>query len=273
MFSMPPSLTHDLPLDALLHRLRRRREVVGLVMVGSLGHAALKPESDYDLLIVLDKLPLPLDVALTTIDGRVSDVLFCSLAQVEALLTVQTLTARMPERALLHWLHSGRIDYDRTGRLAQVRDHAPNVATAPDRAAQFRLWYAVNFNLLHGERLLRSGDEVYLLAMDFRFLYMLQEVLEAYLLNHGIPQRGEKHTIRHLQRHAPNHLWLYTAALHATDRRTKFLRYTQFAEIALAPVGGLWPGPDLTAFNLPLEMPLNQHNTAFAFWRDLLDAE
>jgi hypothetical protein len=159
----------------------------------------------------------------------------------------------------------GRIAYDPSEKLTRLQ--SSNVRIEADDTATphlFNLWYAVNFNLAHGARMLQSDDEIYLMAMDMRFLYMLDEVMQVYMQARDIPQRGEKATVRYLQEHHPDDLALYQKALHATDRREKFAHYRAFAEIALAPLGGVWKSTDVTAFNTDTQ------KAAVDFWRALL---
>jgi UTP:GlnB (protein PII) uridylyltransferase len=65
MFPLPRSTTTDITLDAVLARLSRHPAVDALVTVGSTGRGALTPISDYDVLVVLAKMPVPLQVGIT----------------------------------------------------------------------------------------------------------------------------------------------------------------------------------------------------------------
>ncbi len=272
MFTMPSSITQNMTLIEVIDSLKQNERVVGLIVAGSSANDSIKPENDYDLVVVLRDYPYPMHVALTTIDGRMSDIAFWSLPQLEQMLTRTTLQANQAESVVFHWVKTGIIRYDPTGLLQKVRDYEPEFFISDnDQRTAFNLWYKINFNLYHGKRMLTSNDDVYLMATDFRFLYMLLEVLDAYMLNYKIPQRGEKATIRYLKQHAPEHLAQYMKALHATDRHDKFKHYQQFAEIALEPVGGLWESEAVTAFNLHHDMPLDDYDKLMIFWQKLFD--
>ena len=59
------SPTNDLSLDEVIDRLSQRPEVDGIVVIGSLSGKQFKPHSDYDLLLVMNQMPVPLQVGLT----------------------------------------------------------------------------------------------------------------------------------------------------------------------------------------------------------------
>jgi hypothetical protein len=79
------------------------------------------------------------------------------------------------------------------------------------------------------------------MAVDIRLLYSLPEVFVGYSRARGLPWRGEKELIRHLQRHDPHSLDLFRQCIAETDRERKVALYEQAAALALEPVGGLWP--------------------------------
>lgn len=271
MFTMPASITQHMSLNEVIETLKKHDNIVGIIVAGSSADATIKPESDYDLVIILQDYPYPMHVALTTIDGRMSDIVFWSLSQLEEMLTQTTFQSNQAESVIFHWVKTGVIYHDKTGIIHKIKAYKPHFTIGDDRRLAFNLWYKINFNLYHGQRMLTSNDDVYLLAMDFRFLYMLLEVLDAYMLNYKVPQRGEKHTIRYLKQHAPQHLALYTSALNASDRHDKFNYYQQFAMIALEPVGGLWESNHVTAFNLHNDMPLDAYHNLMGFWQHLFE--
>lgn len=270
MFSVSFSFTDQVTLDVVIAQVQQHENVIGIVIAGSYGRDALKPESDYDLVVVLREYSHPMHVILTTIDERMTDIAFWSESQLDAMLTIDQIVANTAQSAVFNWVKTGTIVYDATGKLQKVHDHKLDLTIGNNERDKFNLWYKINFNLYHGERMLQSDDDVYLSAMDMRFLYMLLEVLDAYLITRGIPQRGEKYTIRYLKEHAPDDLTLYLSALQASDRQAKFAYYKQFAQIALEPIGGLWGTNKVTAFNLHEDMPLDEYSKLLDFWQDLL---
>jgi predicted nucleotidyltransferase len=267
MFSAPKSLSDDLSLNSVMQRLQRHHQVYGIILIGSGAHGTLKSESDYDILLFVTDMPAGLDVLLTTVDGRLTDVLFYDIQTLENLLEQTKLVSNSLQGVILSWIQQGAIFYDPTTMLEQTKSRQIETPFHATPSELFSLWNRVNFNLAHGERMLKSNDDVYLQAMDLRFLYMLDEVLQAFMLTHQIPQRGEKHTIRVMHANYPDDLDLYMKTLRTADRQEKFRYYTQFAERALAPIGGLWDSPKITGFNR------HPQDDYFNFWCKLLDIQ
>jgi len=245
MFASSPSPTHDLPLRQVLERLREHPAVDAILLAGSTAtDKPLPPHSDIDLFLVLSTLPAPVKVALTTIDARLADVVFMATSELDAILAEDgTCTANARPGVLIAWLHSGTIVHDRLGRLARLRersDPAALDATAP-RAALHAGWFRINFNLKHAQRMLASDDPVYQTALQIRFLYNFLEMWHFYFQARGLPSRGEKADVRHLQAHDPALLALFETAFREPDSARKVTLYTQIAQAVLAPVGSLWP--------------------------------
>ena len=143
-----PSRAAEISLDEALARLARHAVVDGLVVVGSRERAALTPVSDYDLVVVLARMPTPLRVGLATIDRRLTDLVFVTTAAVDA---VVALDVPVPYDSWLgravEWLRDGEQVFDRAGRLARARAHIRDGewlagrTTAELHAIWFRGWY------------------------------------------------------------------------------------------------------------------------------------
>jgi predicted nucleotidyltransferase len=122
-FPLPPSSTADLSLEQVIERLSRRSAVDGLLTIGSTGRDALTPTSDYDLVVVLGHSPVPLGVGITYIDHRLTDVLFCTSAQVDQILqTQEPLDGEAWVGRLARWLLDGRVVFDRDERLGRAQE-------------------------------------------------------------------------------------------------------------------------------------------------------
>src|SRR5260221_14707589 len=101
--------THRSTLDEFINHLHGRPEVAGLIIMGSAARGAPGPDSDYDLLLVLEALPAPLSVGLTWIDGRLTDLIFVTAAEIDGLVTggpQSALSDGMTGR-LIGWLRDG----------------------------------------------------------------------------------------------------------------------------------------------------------------------
>jgi predicted nucleotidyltransferase len=111
-----------MPLDEVLIRLSRSNHVEGVLTLGSTRAGELHPHSDYDLLVVLSQMPVPLRVILTTIDGRLTDVLFAHSDLITEIVSGYYKRARTAdEGALVERLKTGEVIHDRDGRIRQAQ--------------------------------------------------------------------------------------------------------------------------------------------------------
>ena len=266
--------SNDLSLHEVLHRLERHEVVDGVILIGSTGAGMLTDVSDYDLYIVLSSMPAPLQVGVTWIAGRLTDLVFEHTTAVDRYLTQDdpAPTSTGQER-LIRYATTGRIVLDRHGRLDRVRGRAPaNAAsTPPDDIEIYNAWFRINYNLLQTRRLLASDDPVYLSAVDIRLLYMTAEVVVGYFHVRGLPWRGEKEAIRYLTDHDAEFLSAFHAFVTAPDRAGKMHAYERLATLALTPLGGIWPGT-VTAlqFEGASDRSTATVNEALSFWDALL---
>lgn len=250
MYTTRPSLSDDLTLDDVIARLANQPEVEGLVTIGSTGTAQLTPASDYDLVIVLNRYPAPLHVGLTTVAGRLTDLVFLSADDVRGIVDdgLPKDAASWAARGA-YWLHAGHIAYDRDGLVARAQ---ARVLGDPPRTEwadgdHYGKWVHINYNLAHNRRMRLSTDPVYQMALAYRLLYCLSDLLLFSMQFRGVRWQGEKHAFRYLERVDPGYSALWQEALAAPDRNSRFALYEQLCEATCAQVGGLWP-EGVTAF-------------------------
>lgn len=269
-----PSQSDGLTLDGVVARLARHDVVAGVVLIGTTGDPALTPASDYDLLVVLSQMPAPMYVALTTIEGRLADIIFILQTEIDALLARDDeIPQDSWEARLLHWVRTGRIVFDRLGRLQslQQKSAALRVAALPDAGERYRTWFGINYNVQQTLRMLESADPVYQMTVDLRLLYCLSDLWVAYFRVRGMAWAGEKAAIRHLAEHNPGYLQRFQRCLAETERRSKVAQYVALAAEVLAPLGGLWPSATTAIqFHNTLPWTPGQEQAALAFWNDLL---
>lgn len=273
MYLTLPTPTNDLSLAEVIARLARHDAVDGLLLIGSTGGEQLNPASDYDLVLVLNRMPLPLRVALTYIDGRLADIIFVAAAELAAFTGGPPSTGSVVwgEAALVRWLSGGTIAYDNTGQLAAAQAAArARPPEPPDEGGLFSAWFSINYNLRQNLRMAASGDETYLTALDIRLLYCLSDCWWHYFLLRGLPERGEKAQVRYLAAHDPPYLALFRQCLAEGDRDRRFALYRELAGLTVAPAGGLWADdatsvlPETGAAWTP-DAPAR----ALAFWEEL----
>ena len=117
------AMTSNLSFDEVIHKLSRQQIVDGLLLVGSMNTETMTPTSDYDLVVILAELPVPLHTGVTYIDGSFTDLVFHTTEQVG-----QILAATAPfdfwdwVGRLVGWLIEGKIVFDRHGKLNAAQE-------------------------------------------------------------------------------------------------------------------------------------------------------
>lgn len=239
------SSTPPLTLEDLVAVLSSSREVDGVLLLGSAAAAGLRPESDLDLLLVLNELPLPLRMVNTWVGGRFAEV-YCTTTAAVASAAAAHAPGGSEMRLLGEWLRRGRIAYDRSGLLVRVQQALQRVAadTRPPDAAVYAAWREIGYNAAHMRRYLASADPLAPTVVDVRMLYSLMEVILGYFTVRRMPWQGEKTALRYLEVHDPEFLGLLRCCLAETDRRGRAVLYFELASRAVAPVGPLWKEGD-----------------------------
>lgn len=268
------SSTNDLSFDEVITRLSQQSVIDGLIVVGSAATEHMTPASDYDLVLVLSAMPMPLHTGVTYIDGRFTDLLFHTTAEIE-----QILAATDPldfwdwTGRLVGWLEAGTIHFDRTGQLAAAQAKVQCgvwVEPVGDRAI-YGAWQSVNYNLAVVRRYLFSDDPTYLMAADLRMaIYAPQDLFWHYFTVRGLPPDSEKAQLAYLQEHDPGFLDDFYRFLSASNRNEKFRRYEALAEHVLALMGKLWQKDEII-LNLDAAVITPElEQQALAFWEALV---
>jgi hypothetical protein len=274
MFPLPHATTNEMPLEAVLTQLSHHPAVDGLVTVGSTGRSTLTPSSDYDVLVVLVEMPVPLSVGITYIDHRLTDLLFATTAHVDQILAAEVaLDGDEWEGRVARWLIDGQIVFDRHGRLrqAQVKVCGGNWVRPLEDIDAYGAWIGVNYNLLHTRRLMQSDDPVYLHAAELRMsLYGVSSVLYSYFRIRKLRWEGDKAAIRHLMAHDPAYFELLQQFLHESDPQRKFAAYERISAATLAPIGALWEDEPTVLWNDMVPATWETLEQGLAFWEDLL---
>lgn len=277
---MPPTLgplTTNLSLDEVIARLAKKSEVEGVLLMGSSGTLDMHLASDYDLFVVLNEMPSPLFLVITEIDHRLTEIYFASTHKLEGYTAAEPPLQPVDiDAAVIRWLQTGRIAFDRSGLLSRAQERFRQREWKdwfePQTGLQLhQTWFSVNYNLAQTRRMLASPDPVYQTTVDLRLLYTLMEVWQAYFRVRRLPSLGEKHDIRYLAEKDPECLDLFRCCLAEPDRARKFELYRRLAELALAPIGGLWQ-EGTTAIQLRSETACQPDtvDNALAFWRELV---
>ena len=271
------SIINNLSFEQVIARLSQQEAVDGLLVIGSTSHDQLTPASDYDLVVILSEMPIPILVGVTQIDGRVADLVFCTTEQLDAILVATKpfhfwdWTGR-----LVGWLADGQIVFDRRGAVqrAQAKVKAGTWIEPVGRHEAYGPWQSINYNLQVVRRYLTSDDPTYLMAADLRMLiYGPQDLFWNYFTIRQLPPDSEKKKIQYLQEHDPEFLALFNRFLAEPDRHAKFHLYAQLAERVLAPVGPLWPqGATIMNVNAKV-VTVEMEQQALDFWEALVESK
>jgi predicted nucleotidyltransferase len=268
------SQSNCMSLDEALTCLSRSSYVEGVLTLGSTRAGELHPHSDYDLLVVLSQMPVPLRVILTTIDGRLTDVLFAHTDLITEILSGHYNRARTAdEGSLVERLKTGEVIHDRDGRIRQAQSILADrdwLVKPDDSEVYDRAVHGIHYNYQQNKRYLECDDPAYQLVLDFRLHYSLTQVLWDYFIVRRIPWQGEKKAFAYWREHDPKYLALFEAYHATTNRHEKFAIYTEMAEQTLKPIGGMWP---TQAVNVALdvdEFNLDDVEKAILFWQSLL---
>jgi predicted nucleotidyltransferase len=261
-------------LDEVVARLSRRDSVEGVVLVGSTGTKELRPNSDYDILIVIDEPGVPLLVGLTLIDGRLTDLLFATAAEVEQLLSgLRPAEDAWPAR-IARWVIRGRIVFDRSGRLqALKRKLSEQPPLSPHDGLSHETWFSLNYNLAQNRRIAASADPVDRTALQLRLLYSVFEVVQGYFRFRGLDWSGEKAATRYLAEHDADHLAAVRACLDEVDLNRRMALYETLAERTLRQFGGLWnPSESIFQFRPGTQVSGELIRETEAFWNSLVSS-
>ena len=275
MWPVPGSRSHTMTLDEVIARLSEHEVVDGLMLVGSAGGATFMAASDYDLVVVLSDMPAPLQVGLTTIDGRLADLLFVTVEQVEQILDLaQPVDAEDWIGRIVRWLQGGQVVFDRAGRLGRAQQQVMmrTWLRVPDASYRSGAWFGLNYNLLQTRRLCASDDPVYAMAADLRMaVYGTADLLFGYFRVRELRWEGDKAAVRYLRAYDPAYLDLLMQFIGATDRTHKLRLYETLAALATAPAGGLWPeAATAMMFEPGTDVEPDTVEQALAFWDGLL---
>ncbi|MBI1293610.1 hypothetical protein GC175_01465 [bacterium] len=271
------SSTHELTLAEVTDHLSQKEAVEGVILVGSAIKDALTPASDYDLVIVLRQAPVPLHVGVTSIEGRFTDLVFHTTAQLEQFLAAtEPLAFANWVGRLVGWLEVGKILFDRNGLLQQAQTKAHSGTWIQDDTADdaFHAWNGVNYNLAVARRLFASEDPLYWQTLDLRMaLYAPADLFFNYFRARSLRWDGDKWAIRYLNEHDPDYLILFQRFMNEQDRTQKFQMYQQLAVRTLEPVGDLWTEGDTVIMPDAKIVTTEMEQQALTFWEHLIQQE
>jgi hypothetical protein len=279
MFPTTISQSNQLALDEVIARLAQHATVDGVLLMGSTGQDTLSLASDYDLVVVLSCQPEPIALLHTVIDQRLAEVYFFSTDTLDQIADEQhsaqggDLPSAGDRVAFYTWLQTGRIAFDRSGRLARVQQHLRTTEwfNPIGDAQRYAIWFGHNYNLQHTKWIARSNDPLYQREVDIRLMFTVFFLFCDYFHLRGLPWQGSKAAMRWLEQHDPAYLTLFHAFLDATNRADKLTIYAQLVPLTLAPIGLVWTDEE-TAVNFAPDTTFEPEMIArgLAFWESLI---
>jgi predicted nucleotidyltransferase len=239
-----PSITDHLSLDEVIELLVKSPLVDGIAEFGSNITSQADRTSDYDLLILVEELPMRVFQMVTSIQGRVADVILVEVELVDRLLTSsEPPQPRSFEALFAHKMQTARIRYDASLRLQKVQRLVTNRAWKKSTSSihedsdAYSVWFWLSHSLLHIERMSQSQDPNYLTAVDMMLTSGLTTAWRGYFDIRRIKWEGEKAAIRFWTEHDQDYLKAVSRCMEVKSRAESLMAYRALVELTLDPIG------------------------------------
>lgn len=264
-YSIPdPAL--KLSFTQFVERLTQQNAVEGILTIGTTKGKDLKPYSDYDVVIVLTQNNSNVQLALGSIDGRLTDYLFASKEDLEEIISNPD-NIQGWQQKIARWLKDGEIVFDRSGQLKKAKETVStiNISDQITEKDVYSAWFNINYNLKQNRRILASKDPEYLLALDIRLLYCINDLIVGYFTLRKLVWGGEKKAISYLTQNEPEFTQFLKKFFTQSQISEKMETYEKLAATTLSAVNQTW-GENEIAFTPPESTSLAQN-----FWISLLE--
>ncbi len=240
-----PSFSDQLSLNETIEYLTQSALVDGIAEFGSRASQDVSAASDYDLLILLTSLPMRVFQLLTTIDGRLADIVLVETETADSLLATGERPTALFEALFARKMQTARIHYDRSGRLHRLQQlvtsptwDAPPAASAA-MSAWPSIWFWQSFGLLQIERMAQSNDPVHRLAVDMLLAACLAGTWRSYFDVRALPWDGEKAALRYWMAHDVGYYQTVQRCLGAGDAQERLVAYRALVQQTIEPIGSI----------------------------------
>src|SRR5919109_3924452 len=196
-------------------------------------------------MIVLNDAPQPWFVGITTIDHRLSDLIFVATSAVISLGQLRTAVAPDdPLAPIIRWIRSGVLRFDRSGTVRAIQQRLQQgewILSISDEEA-YQAWFALNYNLAQTKWMSQAQDSLYRDTVQIRIAaYGAGDIWFGYFMMRKLPWQGDKAAIQYLRHHDHAFLERYQQFIQENNLEQKLQLYEQVAAQAASPLGGLWP--------------------------------
>jgi predicted nucleotidyltransferase len=270
------TLSNRMSLEETLACLEAAESVDGLALFGSQSGKRLSPVSDYDLLILIEKPPVPIFQSLSYIDERMADIVFVETETADTLLSqTEAVAGNSFEGLFLQKMLTAQIVYDASGRLKRVQEFARSqkennrMLLPTNESDLYSTWFWLNHGLIHMKRMIQAEDTVYQTAVALMLMNALSGICRDYFRLRHLSWEGEKAAIRYLQAHDAAYLEMLEAMLAEASLAKKLALHEQLVIETLKPVGGLWQ-TGVTAAYLRGAQSDAELEKALQFWEGLI---
>ncbi len=271
-----PSVSDHLSLEETVTRLKASPRVDGIAAFGSRATEHADAASDYDLLLLVEGLPARVFQMVTTIDGRLADIVLVERETADALVRTGDRPKRGTFEALFaQKMSTAQILYDASGRLRAVQrlvtdegwmNTPPNT---PSDSDLYAAWFWNSFGLVQLERMAHSKDPIHLAAVDLMLASCLAGTWRSYFDIRGLTWEGEKAALRYWAAHDPDYMQSLNRCLGLHDRSERLAAYRKLVQQTLAPVGSIFEQGQTAVILANREASLTQVARTLQYWNSL----
>ena len=273
-----PSISDNLSLEEVVARLKSSSTVDGIAEFGSRTKKQVNLSSDYDLLILVKTIPARVFQMVTTIGGRLADIVLVEIETADHLLTTTDQLKPMSFEALFaQKMRTARIIYDASERLHKVQQRITGeiwegrLPTKQQDSDLYTAWFWQSFGLLHLERMAYSQDLNYLSAVDMMLTACLSGTWQSYFDIRKMAWEGEKAAIQYWLEHDPEYLHAVRKCIESVNRKEKLAVYRDLVEQTIAPIDKVLTKGETAAILANSNSTVDLQQT-LQYWQSLLDS-
>lgn len=234
-------------LSKTIEKLKTSKQVVGIFTTGS-SSTGLKPYSDIDLVVILNKNSEKIKSIYTMVDNHFADIFFFDLDFLKQIQLKKTIPTNSFEGIFITWLSKAKIYYDTSGILTKYKKafSAKKMFIADNEKQE---WLTkINYSYIANKRYYGAKDKLYSRALELRLAHSVIELCTTYCALRNIGWRGEKAFITYLQKHDKKYLKNLLDYFNSKSLKAKVGYYGKLFTMTLTPQYKKW-GKDFFIIN------------------------